>query len=62
MMTQQHERDVEDTGERRRLTDGVSRSDALELLACLSYEYALKNDAVDTEQVERAILRLRQEE
>lgn len=53
---------IEDTGERRRLTDLVSRNDALELLASLSYEYALKNDAVDIEQVERAILRLRMEE
>ena len=53
---------IEDTGERRRLTDGVSRNEALELLASLSYEYALKNEAVDIQQVERAILRLRMEE
>lgn len=53
---------IEDTGERRRITDGVSRNQALELLAALSYEYSLKNDDVDTAMVERAILRLRQEE
>jgi hypothetical protein len=54
-------RDIEDTGQRRRLTDGVSHNDALELLAALAYEYALKNPDVQIEQVERAILRLRQE-
>jgi hypothetical protein len=32
-------RDIEDTGQRRRLTDGVSHNDALELLAALAYEY-----------------------
>lgn len=53
---------IDDTGERRRATDGVSKHDALELVATLAYEYALKNDAVDIEQVERAILRLRMEE
>lgn len=53
---------IEDTGERRRITDGVSRNTALELIASLAYEYALKSAEVDLEQVERAILRLRMEE
>lgn len=54
--------DIEDTGQRRRLTDGVSANDALELIAALAYEYALKNPDVQIDQVERAIMRLRQEE
>lgn len=53
-------RDIEDTGERRRVTDGVSTETALELVASLAYEYALKNDEVDIGMVERAILRLRE--
>ncbi len=53
---------IEDTGERRRLTDGVCKNKALELIAGLAYEYALKNPEVDINSVERAILTLRQEE
>ena len=53
---------IDDTGERRRITDGVSKNTALELVCSLAYEYALKNDEVDIEHVERAILRLRMEE
>jgi hypothetical protein len=53
---------IEDTGERRRVTDGVSRSASLELIASLAYEKALAGgDEAVIASVERAILTLRQE-
>ena len=44
----------------RRATDRVSTDTALELIATLAYEYALKNDAVDILEVENAIIVCRQ--
>lgn len=57
-----HEMDIEDTGERRRLTDGASRHEALELLATLAYARALAGgDGAVIASVEQAIGTLRQE-
>ena len=47
-------------GASRRETDKVSTDTALELIATLAYEYALKNDAVDILEVEKAIIACRQ--
>jgi hypothetical protein len=53
---------MKDTGERRRITDGVSSSASLELLASLAYEKALAGgDEAVIASVERAVLTLRQE-
>lgn len=53
---------MEDTGERRRITDVVSRSASLELLASLAYEKVLAGgDEAVIASVERAVLTLRQE-
>lgn len=51
---------IEDTGNRRRATDVVSTDESLELISSLAMEYALKNDAVNLEAVETAILKLRE--
>lgn len=52
--------ELEDTGERRRITDGVCKHDALELIASLAYEKALAGgDGAVIAEVERAILKLR---
>lgn len=51
--------DLEDTGSRRRASDAVSSDDALELIASLAYEYALKSDNIDIHAVETAIMRCR---
>ena len=48
-----------DTGNRRRSTDAVSTDESLELLASLAYEYALKNEEIDLEIVEVAIVKCR---
>ena len=50
---------IEDTGERRRASDAVSADDALELLASLAYEYALRYDEIDLHAVETAIIKCR---
>ncbi len=44
----------------RRATDKVSSDESLELLASLAYEYALKNDEINLEAVETAILKCRE--
>ena len=49
----------EDTGSRRAV-DKVTTDESLELLATLAYLYALKNDDVDLETVEIAILKCRE--
>ena len=52
---------IEDTGNRRRLTDAVSTDKALELLAALAMENALgKGDEVVIASVEAAVLKLRE--
>ena len=52
---------IEDTGNRRRLTDKVSTDRALELIAALAMENALaKGDSVVIASVETAILKLRE--
>lgn len=58
-MTTLHE-NTEDTGERRRLTDKVSTDDALELICALAYAKAVADPEVCLEQVERAIMKLRE--
>ena len=44
----------------RRETDKVSSDESLEILASLAYEYALKNDNINIEVVETAILKCRE--
>lgn len=51
---------IEDTGNRRRATDGVSTDESLNLLSTLAYEYALKNPDVDILEVENAIIKCRE--
>lgn len=51
---------IEDTGQRRRVIDMVSKDDALELVCTLAYESALKGGkAAVIAQIERSILKLR---
>jgi len=51
---------TEDTGNRRRATDGVSTDESLNLLSTLAYEYALRNPDVDILEVESAIIKCRE--
>ena len=51
---------TQDTGNRRRATDGVSTDESLNLLSTLAYEYALKNPDVDILEVEGAIIKCRE--
>lgn len=50
----------EDTGNRRRATDGVSTDESLNLITTLAYEYALKNPDIDILEVEKAIIKCRE--
>jgi hypothetical protein len=51
---------IEDTGNRRRATDGVSTDESLNLISTLAFEYALQNPDVDILEVENAIIKCRE--
>lgn len=50
--------ELEESGSRR-ASDRVSADHAFEMIATLAMEYALKNDAIDSEAVELAIEKCR---